>query len=287
MALTRKSLIIATLALFLGTWQVESSAQIAVDSLTMGQTIEVEMHNGEEFRGVYQGLSGRALVLVTTNGEIRLIMQNVKQISEYDPNSLYVFQNPNETRYFFAPSAIPLRKGEGYYQNTMLSLNFVNVGVTDNVSIGGGLELISTFAGSPIWFLTPKVGFKVDDKSHVGAGALVAGLAGEGAFTLTYGVYTYGSSDSNITLGIGYGWSDGEGFPTFTLSGMHRVSNSVSLMSENYLLSDGSQDLFFSIQGLRFLTRRSSFDVGLIVSPELFEDVGIPTFPYVGYVRYF
>ena len=50
----------------------------------------------------------------------------------------YFFPNPHPTRYFFNPSAIPLKKGEGYFQNAWILANSVQVGVTDNISLGGG-----------------------------------------------------------------------------------------------------------------------------------------------------
>ncbi len=63
MALYRKSLIIAVLGLLSSIFSVELNAQITVDSLVVGQTIEVEMHNGEEYRGVFQRVSDGAVPL--------------------------------------------------------------------------------------------------------------------------------------------------------------------------------------------------------------------------------
>jgi hypothetical protein len=47
----------------------------------------------------------------------------------------YWFENPNATRYLFGPTAIPLKKGEGYYQNTYIILQSFNIGVSNNFSI--------------------------------------------------------------------------------------------------------------------------------------------------------
>ncbi|HNZ85615.1 MAG TPA: hypothetical protein PKN90_04720, partial [Paludibacteraceae bacterium] len=58
-----------------------------------------------------------------------------------------------------------LKKGEGYYQNTMLLLNSFNVGITDYFSIGGGIEFLSTFITlsevtlTPLSILHPKLVF--------------------------------------------------------------------------------------------------------------------------------
>ena len=72
---------------------------------------------------------------------------SVKKIQSVNIKSgEYRFPNPNETRYLFAPSAINLKKGEGYYQNTYLLLHSFNYGITDNFSIGGGFEFLSTIS---------------------------------------------------------------------------------------------------------------------------------------------
>lgn len=81
--------------------------------------------------------------------------------------------------------------------------------------------------------LTPKVGFPISDKISLGAGLLIGGAGGSGVGALGYGVATYGSSDSNFTLGLGYGF--GSSSPILVLAGMHRVSKSISLVSENYI----------------------------------------------------
>ena len=49
--------------------------------------------------------------------------------------------NPQSSRYFFAPSGIQLRRGEGYFQSN-IALNSVSFGVTENITIGGLLRLL-------------------------------------------------------------------------------------------------------------------------------------------------
>lgn len=262
--------------------QIDSLAQ--ADTLKMNQPVNITMKNGDDFTGTITKMDKETIELKTANGMMQLIASNVKSIEPIDANQRFSFANPHDTRYFFGPSAIPVKKGKGYYQNVLVFFNFANYGITENLSIGGGFEFLSTILGYPIWFLTPKLGFQVADNVYVGGGAILAGFAREGFATLGYGAFTFGHADTNVSLGVGYGFFEGEmsDSPAIMISGTHRVSNSVSLLSENYLLSDVP---YFGIQGIRLMSKKNSFDFGLIVSPAFFEE--IPALPYVSYVRVF
>ena len=134
-------------------------SQTETDTLKQGSTVIVKMNNGDEYKGQILNKDNKTILLKTVNGEINLIASNVSSIENYDYDGKFNFANPHDTRYFFGPSGIPIKKGKGYYQNVLVSANFVNYGIADNISIGGGFEFFSTIAGLPVWFLTPKVGF--------------------------------------------------------------------------------------------------------------------------------
>lgn len=245
------------------------------------------MNNGDEFRGKIISRDQNTIVLETTNGTLNLISSNVRSINIDSYKGRFRFPNSNETRYFFGPSAIPIKKGKGYYQNVLLTTNFINYGLFKNVSIGGGVEFISLLLGNPVWFLTPKVGFKVSENSHVGGGFIMAGFAGEGTSTLGYGVYTFGNSESNLTVGAGYGLISGEfsNRPTIMVSGTHRIGNNAALLMENYFIPVGVTTNYVGTFGIRLLAPKNSFDFGLIFIPEIL-DV-IPALPFIGYTRSF
>jgi hypothetical protein len=259
-------------------------SQPETDSLRQEQVVVVKMQNGDEYKGVITKQDKETIVLKVENGEISLLAANVNVIENYDYTGEFGFANPHDTRYFFGPSGIPIEKGKGYYQNILVTANFFNFGVTENIAIGGGFEFISTVTGNPIWFLTPKVGFDLSENVHVGGGFIMAGVAAEGTATLGYGVFTLGDSETNFSVGVGYGRFDGEfsDYPSIMISGTHRVSRSIALLSENYLLPNTS---YFGIHGIRILSEKNSFDVGAIVIPEIIGEV--PALPYVGYVRVF
>ena len=112
----------------------------------------------------------------------------------------------------------------------------------------------------------------------------MTGFADEGTVTLGYGIFTVGQSETNLSLGLGYGIIGGElsDYPAIMISGTHRISKNIALLSENYVIRDS---FYFGIHGIRILSRKNSFDIGAIVIPEIGE--WIPALPYVGYVRVF
>lgn len=262
-------------------------AQVPIDTTKNSERVVVKMNNGDEFRGKIITKDQNKIVLETTNGTLNLISSNVRSINIDSYKGKFRFPNSNETRYFFGPSAIPIKQGKGYYQNVLLTTNFVNYGLFKNVSIGGGVEFITLLLGNPIWFLTPKVGFKVGEYSHLGGGFIMAGYPGEGTATLGYGVYTLGSSESNLTVGAGYGLISGQfsNRPTIMVSGTHRVGNNAALLTENYFIPIGTTTYYIGTFGIRLLAPKNSFDFGLIVVPEI-SDV-IPALPFIGYTRSF
>jgi hypothetical protein len=245
---------------------------------------KIELKDGSIYIGSILQKDSVSLVLRTLSiPKIEIPVSSVKSIDEVDKsnfkNGSYWYPNPHATRYFYAPSAIGLKKGEGYYQNTYLLLNSFNVGITNHISIGGGLELLSTFiTKDPIFFITPKVGFKVSEKFHAGGGLLFTRIPGTTLGTM-YGTGTYGSKDHNITSSLGWGFVDGEFSqrPILTLSGMTRISKRAALVSENWLIpTDGYYGLFS--YGVRFFGEKIAVDLAFINNRDIAEliIIGIP-----------
>ncbi len=255
-------------------------AQIELDSLEQNSKVIIQMNDGEEYTGTITEKSEKSIRIKTDNAEIILSISNIKSITKNTYEGDFRFANPHSTRYFFSPTGKPIEKGKAYYQNILLVGNFVNFGVGKNISVGGGLEFISTMYGEPIWFLTPKIGFEITENFHVATGLFMAGVTDEGSASLLYSVGTYGNNDANVSLGIGYGLVDGSlsDIPAITISGSTRVTNGLALLTENYFI-DG---FYFGIQGLRLLGKKSAFDIGVFTIAE----APIPI-PFVGYSRAF
>lgn len=258
-------------------------AQQHIDqAIESGQKVLIETLDGDEFSGHILSHDSTSINLETENGIFSLSKKKIKKLESYNYTGKFKYPNSQDTRYFFAPSGIPLKKGEGYYQNVLLTGNFVNYGIHENISIGGGVEFISLSAGEPIWFLTPKVGHSFSEKLHVAGGLLMIGLGGDETSSLIYGVTTIGDPDLNFSFGVGYGYVEGRlsSSPTINLSGTIRFADGLALLTENYLIGGGGH---FGIQGLRFMGPKHSFDIGMF---NILGDIGF-IIPFVGYAMKF
>lgn len=247
---------------------MQAAAQEAPD-----RTLRVETVDGSVFTGRLVHEDEETIVLLTESlGEITLRRENIRSMTEIEPSRVrddgYWFENPQSTRYFFAPNAIGIRPGTGYYQNAWILFNNVNWGVTDYFSIGAGAMPLFLFGTStPIWVL-PKVAFELaPGRAYVGAGAMLGGIVGEDPYSagLLYGVVTVGDRDRNATVGLGYGYGGGEisSTPVINVSGMARLSRTMYVVSENYFFSDADDVSGLLSIGLRWARESVAVDFGL------------------------
>lgn len=203
----------------------------------------------------------------------------------------YWFKNPHATRLLFAPTAIPLKQGEGYYQNIYIVANMFNYGVTNNFSIGGGFDFLTMFATMddgwhPMLNFNIKSGFQVSENFHTGAGALYITMPGEFSAGILYGLGTLGSYNSNLTLGLGWGFVNGtfEEKPFIMIGGMARMSEKLWFVSENWIAPIGDDSYYVLVSyGVRFAARRIAVDLAFINSKDIVEEIFIGT-PFVDFV---
>jgi hypothetical protein len=210
-----------------------------------------------------------------TIGEITILKADIKKIHLLDMNKIkddkYWFDNPQATRYFFAPNGYGLKKGEGYYQNVWVLVNSFAVGVTNNISIGGGIVPLFLFAGSPtpVW-ITPKLSIPISkNKVNLGAGGLIGTVIGEdnSGFGILYGISTFGSKDNNVSVGFGYGYAGGDWAksPMINLNAMFRFGARGYFITENYYMKiDETTTLILSFGG-RHIIKSAGLDYGLII----------------------
>lgn len=262
---------------------------IAVSAQEVDDNVRITTTDGNIFMGtVVQLHDDRLIIRVDGIGEVTIERSRIRNIRVIDPdrirNGKYWFINPQGTRYFFAPNAIGLKKGSGYYQNTWIFFNNVNYGVTDNFSIGAGTVPIFLFGVTalPLWVL-PKVSIPVTSENfHLAAGALLGGVIGEGGggFGLAYGNATYGNRDKNITVGLGYGyggdeWSD---TPLVNISGLYRSGRNFQWLAEIYFLP-GVEGGGIGIFGARWAPENFAVDFGL---GRPLSDAGFIGLPWLG-----
>jgi hypothetical protein len=278
------------------------------------------MTTGQKYCG--QVVASDSLISLNTAslGVIKINPKNIKEVQNAADVKIVDgeewFPNPHPNRYFFVPSAIPMAKGDGYFQNVMLDLNTINYGFTDHISGGIGFAIPWGFMA------TIKTGYQVAPKIYAGGGIMGAGTffdLGRG-LAAVYGLVTYGTFDHNVTFSSGYGFSSTRNYygsgssstrvqpthsPMFTLSGMTRLTNRLSLVTENWAFPVHRQTYHSSYSypyygyytdsyeyqaalslGIRTMWPKNSFDLALVCLPGVggfSNDFG--TFlPYIDYV---
>jgi hypothetical protein len=246
---------------------------------------KIELKDGSIFIGNILQQDSVNLVLRTSSiPKIEIPVSKIKSIDEVHKSNLkhgsYWYPNPPATRYFYGPSAFNLKKGEGEYHASnvvIFPIVSIDMGITDNISIGGGGGLVGR---EPIFFINPKVGFKISEKFHAGGSVLFARMAGP-ALGSIFGTVTYGTVDHNITSSLGWGYIEGEFSqkPIIVLSGLTRVSERVALVTDNYLIPiDGYYNLFS--YGVRFIKGLKTFKFSFINNRDIasFIWIGAPCF---------
>lgn len=285
---------------------VNLKGQVKSETLTFetGKTYKVDLRDGSQFIGEFVMQDSISIVLTNnTIPEIRIPVCHIKKAEEIDVSGIqegkHWFPNPNSTRYLFSPSAFNLKRGEGYYQNTYLIFNSFNVGLTDHFSVGGGFEILTTFgsltSGSfkPIYFITPKVGFPVNNRFSLGGGLMYVSVPidmydesgnNRSAFGAVYGVGTIGNYDKNVTLGLGWGFNEGNlaDKPLITLSGMSRIGRKTALVTENWFIPGDTYYAMFSY-GIRFFGEKLAVDLAFLNNGYIAKILVIGV-PYVDFV---
>ncbi len=255
--------------------------------------IQIETLDGNRFVGKIISENSENLVLSTEYlGEVVIQQKNIKSRSFIHSHQIkdgeLWFDNPQSSRYFWAPNGYGLKKGEGYYQNVWILWNQFAVGITDYFSIGGTVIPLFLFGGEPTpVFLSPKVSFPIArNKFNVGAGALIGTVIGESetGFGIVYGVSTFGSPDNNFSFGLGYGYKGGEwaSSPLINISGMTRLSARWYLLSENHFLIIEGEGGGIIIGGARWIINRAALDFGFFIPVGIGMDEFI-ALPWLGF----
>jgi len=248
-----------------------AKGQHVLDSTKLFQIKTVD---GNEYLGNIQSEDSLKISLLTSRlGTLEIPRGEIIEIIRIESKRVKAgkvwFENPQSSRYFWSPNGYGLRKGEGYYQNIWVLWNQASIGITNRISIGAGMIPLFLFTApyTPVW-VVPKISIPVvKDKFNIGLGAFVGGILGEDAtgFGILYGSGTIGNRDNNFTFGLGYGYAGGElaKRPIVNISMMTRVSSKTYLLSENYYLNSGGDELVLLSFGARSFSRSLGIDYGL------------------------
>ena len=239
------------------------------------QKYQVQTKDGNEFVGLLVFEDENEIHLLTEAfGEIRVLRSNILRMVKVDEKNiregLLWPDNPQSTRYFWAPNGYGLEKGESYYQNILVLYNQATFGLTNHFSLSAGMLPLFLFrAGvTPVW-VVPKLSFPLEeDKINLGAGAFLGSLLGEQeSFGILFGSLTLGSRDKNISFSMGWGYagSDWANSPLINVGVLLRAGPKGYFISENYFVPAGDLSGALLSLGGRSIIRRVGLDYGLFI----------------------
>jgi len=256
------------------------------------QTLAVRTRDGSTFIGRLVDRDSAVVRLATQVGAVAVPTSTIVRVDLVGAtdvrNGVYWYPNPNTTRLLFAPTGRMLSAGDGYVSDYELFFPGVAYGLTDRVTIGGGVSLFPGLGlDEQVYYVTPKVGLVSGERVNVAAGALVATVPGIGdgdepsAFGILYGIGTYGGTNGSVTGGLGFGFADGQATdrPAVMVGGERRLSRRLALVTENYAVP-GLEGALLS-GGARFFGEQLAVDLAMVVpvgGGEVF------AFPWVGFV---
>ena len=179
----------------------------------------------------------------------------------------YTHKDPNSSRYFFAPTAIPIGEDNSYIRTTWLFFPSYGSALSKNISTEIG---ISVLPGASLENQLKQFSYKYslekkDNQWRSSFGFLyLGGFEGGGGFI--FGSFTNGNEDKNfsVTPGLAYMRNEEE-FKfaenlTLVLSSKNRVSKSLSLISENWCFLSSDDTMIISNSGFRFFGKQLSVD---------------------------
>ena len=277
--------------------RAQDTPQLAVADSSQIQRIRLS--DGSSLVGRITGTTADSVFIRTAMAEMRLPRAAVKKVETAPAarlrNGEFWPENPNATRLIFGPTGRQLKKGDGYFSSYQLFFLGVSGGVSDYVTLGGGMSIIPSgdnFFGHNIYYLTPKVGLVQKEGLSIAIGGLFGALGSEltngdgGKFGIVYGVGTAGSADHGVTFGTGFSYygTDFSAKPLFMLGTEQRMTRRLSFVSENYLFTGQGSEGHLVSYGVRFMGEKLSIDLALLnnLSSGIF-----PGIPFLGFVAAF
>jgi hypothetical protein len=264
------------------------SAQSSVET-DPAVTHELRLRDGSRAYGRIVSESDEEVVFETASGVAITARRNqivsLRKVDGVFKEGEFLPADPNNTRLFFGPTGRSLPKGQAYLGVYEFFMPFVQVGVTDRFSIGGGTPLIFSFEDDgldrPYW-VTPKLQVFNGRKAQISIGVF-QGFGGGATGGIAYGVATTGGSSGSVTAGAGMAYDDdGDRTAVVMVGGDRQFRRNMKFVTENYVWGSGNGIVS---AGVRFFGERLSADLAL-ASP-IGEEFGGFVFPLVNFIYLF
>ncbi len=204
-------------------------------------------------------------------------------VNPEDDDELYDRLHQNHTRLLFAPTARPLRMFEGYVSSYDIFFPMVAFGVTDFISMAGGMTLFP--AQHQVLYLAPKVTPLHLRYLDVSLGGLWLKPTTGGTFdtSILYAVATLGPPTAALTLGVGRGFIGNEvnDAAIFMIGGELKVARHIKFIVESW--NPPPTDWNITWFGFRFFNEKVSGDMSLMY----IKSADPPLIPWLGFAYNF
>ena len=242
----------------------------AVSSAGSSVTLhELVLRDGSKLYGAIERENETEVVFRTQAGTLvtarRTEIASLRPVHGSIIGGEFLRRDPNGSRLIFGPTGRAIEKGQAYLGVYEFLMPFIQVGVTDRFSIGGGTPLIFGFEDEwdrPFW-ITPKLQVFKGQSSSFSVGAFHAFGVGNDGGGIGYGVGTFGNENGSVTAGAGMAYSGMDNAAgVFMLGAEKRLHRNVKWITENYLWSGGQG---VTSGGFRFFGERLSADLALAI----------------------
>ena len=260
----------------------------------VARLVSIALTDGTELEGtIIQETETHVLIETLAGLEIKIPRASIVAMRKARTRAFFR-HDPNYTRLMFAPTGRPLRRGDGYFYNHYIFFPGITYGLTEHFSLSGGVSVFPAVGlNDQILSVASKFGLYASDDVSLSAGMLyMRAIGGDGGIAFVVG--TKGSPDKSFTCGIGLGYIAEEGedvdfaeHPVLLIGGNIRLSKSMALVSENWIITGGEVELDQQPLGLalRFFGPKIAVDAGVIIVGEVLEE-GFPI-PWLSFVYNF
>ena len=246
---------------------------------------ELVLNDGSRIYGVVESESESEVVFRATSGALlttaRERIVSLRPVTGRIVRGEFHRDDPNDTRLLFGPTGRAVPKGQVYLGVYQILMPFVQVGVTDRFSIGGGTPLIFNIDDlDRLYWITPKLQLFSGNGTHAAVGLYHSFVGRDGA-GIAYGVVTKDVGSGSLTAGAGLAYSTaGDRGGVFMVGGEAPVKRNINVVTENYFWGSTA----VTSGGFRFFGEHLSADVGVAL---MFPDGEAFAFPVVNFVYRF
>jgi hypothetical protein len=240
----------------------------ALDPATVEQQVtlyELVLRDGSRLYGTIEREDANEVVFRTQAGATvtakRADIETLAKVTGTLADGEFMPPDPNGTRLFFAPTGRSLPRGQTYLGVYEFLMPFVQVGVTDRLSLGGGTPLLFGIDDDdrPFW-ITPKLQVLRTSSTDIAVGVFHVFNAGGDSGGVAYAVSTSGSAGGSFTIGGGVAYGEGGTRAGVIMVGAERqVRRNLKVITENY----GWRGSGVASVGVRFFGERLSADLAL------------------------